>query len=80
MADSQDVLFYESGRLLAREEVVSEVQQQLKAAPEDAVLRFIIKPLAIAEEASRIIDKLSGAAGYNECNGSVGEVLRAEPM
>lgn len=69
MAEKKDVLFVKTGRVVAREELLSAVEEQLKIAPKEAALQFIVKPLVPEEELTKVIDQMASEVRGLCCNG-----------
>lgn len=70
MAEKKHVLFVKTGKVVARNELIPAVEEQLKAAPEEVALQFTIRPLATEEEFARVIDRMSVAEETNHCAGT----------
>jgi hypothetical protein len=69
MAEKKHVLYVKTGKVVAREEILAAVDEQLKAAPEEVALEFTIRPIAAEEEFSRVVDRMAVAADTNCCDG-----------
>ena len=71
MAEQKTVLTVKTARVVTREELAYAIPEQVKAAPENAAISFLIKPLKVEGEVSVVLDKLAGVAADKECNGIV---------
>ena len=79
MAKADLALITQTGMVMDKEKLKSVMAEVVAGAPKDAVmLRFTIKPLDVAAEVNAVMDRLSGLAVTNECNGQVGgeELMR----
>lgn len=71
MAEQKTVLTVKTARVVTREELAYAIPEQVKAAPEDAAISFLIKPLKAEGEVGVILERLAGVAADKECNGIV---------
>lgn len=71
MAEQKTVLTVKTARVVTREELAYAIPEQVKAAPENAAISFVIKPIGVKEEVGVVLDRLARVAADNECNGTV---------
>jgi hypothetical protein len=71
MAEQKKVLAVTTTRVVTREELAYAIPEQVKAAPENAAISFLIKPLKVEGEEGVVLDKLAGVAEMKQCNGNV---------
>jgi hypothetical protein len=71
MAEQKTVLTVKTARVVTREELAYAIPEQVKAAPENAAISFVIKPIGVKEEVGVVLDRLARVAADNECNGMV---------
>ena len=71
MVEQKIALAVTIARVVTREELAYAIPEQVKAAPENAAISFLIKPLKVEGEVGVVLDKLAGVAADKECNGNV---------
>lgn len=69
-AQANQVMLVQTGQMISRDQVSAAVQEQLKSAPGDTVIKFTIQPVAFRDEFSRVVDRLSKVAADNDCSGN----------
>ncbi len=69
MAERGRVPRVQEGRAVAREDLLSEVEKQLRTGSQDAVLTFTIKPLEPTEEFLRVVGHLAQVVDEVCCMG-----------
>lgn len=69
-AKADQVVITQFARLVSKEELPSVIQDQVKGAPKEARLSFVIRPLDKGEEFSRVIDRMARAQESNKCHGN----------
>jgi len=83
MAETKKVLLTHTAKMLNREELAYMIPERLKAASENEALAFTIAPVGVGEEFTTVMETLSKAMSFNQCNGKVGSMehmLRAEHL
>jgi len=70
MAKADLALLTQTGMVMDREKLQSVLPEVIQAAPQDAVmLRFTIMPLAVTDEVSAVMDRMSHVAHIQQCDG-----------